>query len=451
MRRRVAPLFIIFLLALTACSNNGVDTGSVGGAQPRMGGDSHAISCPTHTNTTPAVSQNGTITLNVGGWSSSPEEDAIVQQNLNNFMRLHPNIKINPWSPIYTNYPDAMNALAASNQLPDVFFMPPNLAPEFISKGNLLNLSPYMASDNVQNSDYEAPLLAPFQCKSGQVYGLPKDWGTLGIFYNKDLFRKAGVALPSDSWTWDDMRSIAKKLTSGGNAPTSVHGISLTADSSRWLAFLFADGGSVLNNGGTRATFNDNVGIDTLNYYASFQRVDASSILPSDVGDAWSRDAFGKQRVAMVMEGPWLIPYLQKYYPNTHYGIAPLSISPTGRRANLIFTNAWSASASTRYPAAAWELIQYMTGKDVQANVLKQGFALPTLVSLASDPYFDTHPDVKTLFDAQTYGDLDYYGPQDNFIHDRLNLAIDSVLLGEADARSALNKAAQQINKMLQT
>ncbi len=124
---------------------------------------------------------------------------------------------------------------------------------------------------------------------------------------------------------------------------------------------------------------------------------------------------------------------------------------PGPESANLIFTNAWSASASTRYPAAAWELIQYMTGKDVQANVLKQGFALPTLVSLASDPYFDTHPDVKTLFDAQTYGDLDYYGPQDNFIHDRLNLAIDSVLLGEADARSALNKAAQQINKMLQT
>jgi multiple sugar transport system substrate-binding protein len=449
MRRRFAPLFIFLLLILTTCSSNGTDTGN--GAQPRLGGASTVIGCPAHTNTTVAASQKGTVTLNVLGWSSSPAEDAIVQQNLNGFMRLHPNIKIKAWNPISTKYADAMHKLAAGNQMPDVFFMPPNLAPEFISKGELLNLSPYMARDKVQNSDYAAPLLAPFRCAGGQVYGIPKDWGTLGIFYNKDLFRKAGIPFPSDSWTWDDLRAIAKKLNSGGDSASSVHGISLTADSSRWLAFLFANGGSVLSNDGTHAAFNNSVGVDALNYYASFQRDDASSILPSAIGTAWSRDAFGRQRVAMVVEGSWLIPYLQANYPNTHYGIAPLPISPSGRRANLIFTNAWSASSTTRYPDAAWELIQYMTGKTVQENVLKQGFALPSLVSLANNPYFKTHPGVKTLFAAQPYGIPDYYGPQDDFIHNRLDLAISSVLLGQASARVALDNAAQQVNKVLQS
>jgi multiple sugar transport system substrate-binding protein len=448
-RRRLAPLFIFISLLLTTCTNNVIGTGS--GVQPRLSAARNTINCPAHPNTTTAAAQQGTVTLNVLGWSSSPAEDAIVQQNLNGFMRLHPNIKVNAWNPISTKYADAMHTLAASNQLPDVFFMPPDLAPEFISKDELLNLSPYMARDKVQDSDYAAPLLAPFRCAGGQVYGLPKDWGTLGVFYNKDLFRKAGIPFPGASWTWDDLRAIAKKLNSGGDSASSVHGISLTADSSRWLAFLFADGGSVLSDDGTRAAFNDSAGVDALNYYASFERDDASSVLPSEVGTAWSRDAFGMRRVAMVVEGPWLIPYLQSNYPHIHFGIAPLPVSPSGHRANLIFTNAWSASATTRYPDAAWELIQYMTGKTVQENVLKQGFALPSLVSLANDPYFTTHPDVKTLFTAQPYGTLDYYGPQDDFIHNRLDFAISSVLLGQASARTALDDAAQQVNKALQS
>jgi multiple sugar transport system substrate-binding protein len=449
MRRRLGPLFIFILLILTTCTNNVADTGS--GASSHPGGGNTPISCPAHTNTTAAASQRGPITLNVLGWTSSPAEDAIVQQNLNGFMRLHPNIKVKAWNPISTKYADAMHTLAAHNQLPDAFFMPPNLTPEFISKGELLNLSPYMARDNVEDNAYAATLLAPFRCASGQVYGIPKDWGTLGVFYNKDLFRKAGISFPGDSWTWDDLRAIARKLSSGGDSASSVHGISLTADASRWLAFLFSDGGSVLSSDGTHATFNNSAGVDALNYYASFQRDDASSILPSDVGAAWSRDAFGKQRVAMVVEGPWLIPYLQANYPHTDYGVAPLPISPSGHRANLVFTNAWSASSTTRYPDAAWELIEYMTGKSVQENVLKQGFALPTLVNLADDPYVKTHPDINALFSAQPYGVPDYYGPQDDFIHNRLDLAISSVLLGQASARAALDNAAQQVNKALQS
>ncbi len=447
MRRLLAALLIVFLLLLAACGGPGATSDN--GGQPGLTGGNSYISCPSNTSTSAVAPESGTVTLTVSGWSSSPAEDALVQQNLQNFHQSHPNIQID-WAPIPGSYPDKMRANAVSGNLPDVFYLQPAMAPGYISSGKLLNLSPYMAKDKVQPTQYYQSLLNPFSCKQGQVYSLPKDWSTLAVFYNKQMFQAAGVPFPTNFWTWDEMRQDAKKLTKTGNAATSVYGITLPALSSRWLAFLFAAGGTVLNSDGTQATFNGKAGVDSLNFYASFQK-EGSSVLPADVAAGWAGDAFGKKRAAMALEGGWLIPYLQQQFPDLQYGIAPVPTGPDGKRADLIFTNAWAASASTRHPAAAWELIKYMTGPNVEAMVLHSGFALPTLTSLANDPYFSSHPGAKVMFDAATYGDADCYGAHDAFIHDKLDQAVEKVLLGKADAQTALHAAANQVNAELQT
>lgn len=137
-------------------------------------------------------------------------------------------------------------------------------------------------------------------------------------------------------------------------------------------------------------------------------------------------------------------------YPNVQYDIAPMPMAPNGKRADLTFTNAWSAYSGTKNPEAAWELIKYMTGSTVQTSQLDAGFALPTLKSLANANYFASHPGFKTLFDAASYSYADYYGPQDTAIHSDLATAIQEVMLGKQDAQTALNNAATQVNSSLQ-
>ncbi|MBV9230456.1 MAG: ABC transporter substrate-binding protein [Chloroflexi bacterium] len=460
MRRPIIPLLILSLLLMTACGNRetagtspsgGNAIGRIGMQQGLAEGNSY-ITCPRDTNRTAARPESGTITLTVSGWTSSPAEDALVRADLQKFQQAHPNMRLK-WTPITTgDYPTNISADFSGGNAPDVFYLRPDMTSDYISNAKLLNLSPYMLRDNVQASAYYPSLITPFTCKSGEVYGIPKDWNTLGVFYNKKLFQNAGLAFPADNWTWNDMRADAKKLTKPGKIP--IYGITLPGDASRWLAFLFANGGSVLNRDGTQATFNDKAGVDALNFYVSFQKEDGSSVLPSDViATTWQGadlEAFARQRAAMAIEGGWLIPYMADF-PEVQYGVAPLPIAPSGKHGNLIFTNAWSAASSTKYPEAAWELIKYMTGQDVQASQLHAGFALPSLKSLANDPYFTQHPEVKVLFDAESYGISDYFGPQDTFIHDRLNLAIANVLSGNVDAQTALNSAAKQVNKNLQS
>ncbi|GLV58333.1 ABC transporter substrate-binding protein [Dictyobacter sp. S3.2.2.5] len=427
----------------------GVDTGGVHHDVSRKGraGGNPYISCPGGS-TTAQAPVSGTVTLTAAGWSSTPAEDALVQKNLQSFEAAHPNIKVR-WSPITGDYLTKMRANVASNIMPDVFYVQPLMSGPYIGSGKLLDLSPYMARSGVKAGDYYPALINPFTCASGQVYGLPKDWNSLGIFYNKGMLKDAGLPAPTASWTWSDLQRYAQKLTRNAGQSDSTYGITLTADAARWNAFLLANGGSVLNKDGTRAAFNNDAGVKALEYYDSFFKQN-TGVLPTTVGASYSGDAFGKRRAAMVIEGGWLIPYLRSTYANMPYAIAPLPVSPINRRGNLAFTNAWSASASTKYPAAAWELIRYMTGASVQESQLNAGFALPTLKSLGNAPYFASHPDFKVLFDAAPYSTADYYGPQDTTIRTDLSNAIDAVVLNRQDAQAALNDAASRIDDQLQ-
>jgi len=454
MKRLILSFITLFVLILAGCGNGGSGGGATsnggGGAQQGLTGGNSYIGCPGNTSTTAAAPESGTVTLTVSGWSSSPAEDALVQQNLQKFQQAHPNIQLK-WSPITGDYPTKMRANVASNVVPDVFYLSTDMAPEYITSGKLLDISPYMAKDNIQASSYYPSLITPFSCKSGQVYGIPKDWGTLGVFYNKQMLQQAGLSAPADNWTWNDMQDYAKKLTKKGTAASSVYGITFAAASSqRWMAFLLANGGSVLNSDGTQATFNSKAGIDSLNFYSSFFK-DGSAVQPTDVAAGWAGDAFGKQRAALALEGPWLIPYMQQNFPNVQYGIAPVPTAPNGKRADLIFTNSWSAYGNTKHPEAAWEVIKYMTGQDVQGSQLHAGFALPSLKSLSNDQYFTQNPGFKVLFDAATYGYADNFGPHTSAIHTQLDQAVEKVLLGKADSQTALNDAANHVNTELQT
>ncbi len=454
-------LILCLLLVLTDCSggtSNLTGAGNNEDIQQGLTSGNSYIDCPKSTNASTSPPEKGSITLTASGWAASPEESRLVRENLDNFEHLHPNIHVQ-WSPFLgDDYPAKMQSNFVTHTMPDVFYLQPRMAPEYISDDKLLNLSPYMAKNHVRANTYY--FNNTFSCKTGRVYGIPKDFNTLGIFYNKTLFQKAGVPLPTDKWTWDDMRAAAKKLTKAGNAAKAmygssqfVYGITLPDSSSRWLAFLYANGGTVLDADGTHAAFNNEAGVNSLKFYTSFQREDGSSVLASSIVPAWAGDvfdAFGQQRAAMVVEGGWLIQYLQKNFPHIQYDIAPLPLSPRGKRADLIFTNAWAAYSHTPHPEAAWELIKYMTGQAVQESQLKEGFALPTLKNLANDPYLRTNPDFQVLFEsAQNGGYPDNYGPDDLFIHQRLDLAITNVLSGEADAQDALDNAARQINRVL--
>jgi multiple sugar transport system substrate-binding protein len=438
---RVWSMFSVLSLValLAACGSGGGNTGTGSGGK----GPANALNaCPKSTNTEAAKPASGQINLTVAGWSSSPAEDGLVQSALNQFMQQNPDIKVT-WQVIPGDYPTKMRANVASGNVPDVFYLQPGQAQEYIKAGKLLNLSPYMARDNVPPSDFYDSLMQPFDCADGSVFGIAKDWNSLGLFYNKTMFQQAGLGDPSN-WTWSDFQDAAQKLTKAG-----VYGAALPPDASRWGAFLFANGGQMLSSDGQKAVFNSQQGVDAAQFYTSFQ-IAKTGVRPGDVGAGWDGDAFGKQQVAMTFEGGWMIPFMTQSFPDVQYGIAPMPKAPDGKRGNLLYTNAWAAYSGTKYPDEAWKLIQFLTAAGHQGDVLHQGFALPTIKSLANDPYFQQNPGVAVLQQGADIGHADFYGAADSTIHTELANALQAVMLGKSSVQDALNTAAQNVDNWIQ-
>jgi multiple sugar transport system substrate-binding protein len=305
--------------------------------------------------------------------------------------------------------------------------------------GRLLDLTPLMSKWGVSADEYIPTLMTPWQL-NGKQYALPKDFGDLVLFYNKSMFSAAGLATPA---SWDDIKTDAKALTKGG-----AKGLSLPADAARFDAFLFGYGGSVLSSDKTKAVFNDQKAQDALTFYSSFQLQDKSSDLPDKLGATWPGDAFGKQKAAMVIEGGWLIPYMHDTYPSVSYGSIKLP-KFTVKQSSLLFTNGWGCSAKTKNQDACMLFVKYMTGKVVQQQVLQSGFALPSRKDLGNDPAITANPDVKNLFDSAIFATAWTFGPHESKINDAQNAALQSVLLGKSDVKTALDKAVADANTAL--
>ena len=379
-----------------------------------------------------------TATIRAANWGGNPTENALVKKYEADFMTLYPKIKVTQ-EEIPTNFEDKIKTEMSANNEPDAMYVSTALMNFAAPAGRLLDLTPLMSKWGVSADEYISTLMTPWQL-SGKQYALPKDFGDLVLFYNKSMFSAASLATPA---SWDDIKAAAKTLTKGG-----VKGLSLPADAARFDAFLFGYGGSVLSSDKTKAVFNDQKAQDALTYYSSFQLQDKSSDLPDKLGATWPGDAFGKQKAAMVIEGGWLIPYMKDTYPAVSYGSIKLPKFPV-KQSSLLFTNGWGCSAKTKNQDACMLFVKYMTGKVVQQQVLQSGFALPSRKDLGSDPAITANPDVKNLFDSASFATAWTFGPHESKINDAQNVALQSVLLGKSDVKTALDKAIADANTAL--
>jgi len=411
-------------LGLALAAMSAVLLTACGGASQSAGGDISKAS--------------GSIRLS--GWTSTPAEDKLLTDQIAAFQVKYPNIKV-AYEPVPQDFRTKLKAQLASGTEPDVFYVEIGDAAGFMQKHVLLDLRNEMAKTGTKASDFAGPVLNAF--KTGDaIYGIPKDFNTLALFYNKDMFTAAGVSPPTKDWTWQDLTDAAKKLTKPGQ-----WGLITNADSARWAPFVYQNGGQVLNKDNTKSMLLDPATVEATKYYLSFKQNGTgtySGALGAGIG--WPGDAFAKGKAAMVMEGGWLIPFM-KDYPNIHW--AATELPKGGKRGNLVFTVSYSISAKTKNQDASWVLLNYLTSLENQTTVLHSGFALPTRSALASDSYFTSNPAAAAIFAGNSYATPFSWGVNSGKVADAIAAALERMLLGKQSVDASLKQADKEVTDAL--
>src|SRR6266700_5894787 len=159
-------------------------------------------------------SSSRVVNLTYALWDQN--EEVGYKQSVAQFMQQHPNIhvtiELTPWA----QYWQKLGTEFAGGNAPDVFWDHLAYYPQFVQLGQLMNLSPLIKQDNIDMSQYY-PTLVKKWTYNGNVYGLPKDWDTISILYNKQIFQKMGLAAPTNLiWNPTDggtFLQLAQKLT----------------------------------------------------------------------------------------------------------------------------------------------------------------------------------------------------------------------------------------------
>ncbi len=334
--------------------------------------------------------------ITLAGWSSSDAENKALNDQVDAFMAANPDIKVEvSFSP---SYEDTMQTAFASGDYPEVFYVDSSKLPDWADAGVVAP-----AGDHVENKDDIYPSLIEAFTYKDTYYCPAKDYSTMTLQYNKELFDAAGVAYPTADWKWEDLRAAAEKLTGKTKDGKTVLGLVEPAELPRWLPFLYQAGGNIFDKDGN-LTINSAEAKTALDFYVGLV-ADGFAGAPSAVDAGWGGEAFGNGRVAMAMEGNWVINYLKEQFPDLKWGVAPLPAGPAGK-ATMAFTVCYGVAANAKgdKETAAWKLVNFLTGEDGAKNVAETSFGVMPTRKSAGDAWLKRFGDeMKAFVDGAEY------------------------------------------------
>jgi multiple sugar transport system substrate-binding protein len=344
-----------------------------------------------------AASSSGPIKV----WlSNNPEEIAWGKAMVSEWNAAHPSEKVTAQEiPAGKTSEEVIGAAITAGNAPClVFNTSPAAVPQFEKQGGLVALDSFKgATDYIKARSGAAA--DQYQSPDGKFYQIPWKQNPVMIFYNKDLFKKAGLdsAKPPLA-TYDQFLAASKKIVDSGAAPSAIAPAPTSEFFQSWFDFypLYAaqsGGKQTIENG--KATFNDANGKAVWDFWAQMYK---NGYSPKE---AYNGDSFADKKAAMAVVGPWAIPI---YKGKVNWGVVPvptkdgMSVSQTHTFSDAKNIGLYSACKNQK---TAWDVLKFATSKDQDGKLLEKTGQMPIRTDLPTTyaSYFTSHPEYKTFAD----------------------------------------------------
>jgi ABC-type glycerol-3-phosphate transport system substrate-binding protein len=383
--------------------------------------------------------ERGQATLTV--WQTyNDEESPVFKEIVAQFEAAHPGVTVDVVRlPFAGAEPKIMTALTTKTE-PDIARVDVSFLAKLAHKNALLALDERVPAEFL--GDIVPVALASCRYR-GQLWGLPDQTNGLCLFYNKEMFRQAGLDPNVPPKTWEELIACGKKLT---KRDEGVFGLGLS--NSLWwsLPFFYSYGAQLLSEDGTHCLLNSPEGV------AAFQlKVDMYKKYGIE-GGAWMAGGivhdlgFQNGRYAMILNGPWALESLKQ--AGIDFGVAPIPAGPAGSHTN-VGGNDLVVFRSSKHPDLAAEFLMYVASEDVQRMWAQRLGQIPVNVKASDVVNPEETPElavfVEVMKTAIPRPQTPYYPEIENLMNPEMQAALDST----KSVKDALDSAVAEIDKLL--
>ena len=272
---------------------------------------------------------------------------------------------------------------------PDVFYLSTDNFASYAANGSL---EPY--AEDLPNADAFFPTLRDAFTFEDKFWCAPKDFSTLALVINKRLWKEAGLTDADVPTTWDELRTVAEKLTKGDTV-----GLVYGPEIQRLGVFLEQNGGGLTNDEGTEATVDSPENVEALTFVQEMMK-DGIAAYSSDVGAGWGGEAFGKELGAMTIEGNWITGAMTNDFPDVDYQVVSL---PAGTEQGTIqYTNCWGVAADSDNVKGAVSLVESLTTPEQQMAFADAFGVMPSVEEVAGQ-WKEKYPELAPFIDSADF------------------------------------------------
>lgn len=388
-------------------------------------------------------SGNVKITYAIWDKNQKPGMDAIAEEFHKENPEITVEVQVIPWGQYWTK----LEASATSDTMPDVFWMHSQSFLRYANNDLLMDLTDKVKGD-VDLNNFPKDLVELYS-KGGKLYAVPKDYDTIGLWYNKTLFDQKGIPYPDESWDWNKLVEVAQKLN---DPDKGVYGIVAPPDQqSFYYNFVFQNGGEILNKDKTKSGYAEEATQQAVQYAVDFSQKYKVSPTVQQLADMSREQYFESGKAAMGLFGSWMLgDFKENEYVAKNCDVTVL---PKGKKQATIYNGLGNAvAAKTKHPEEALKFVKFLGGETANKIQAEKSAAIPA--------YKGTEQgwvDANSHFNVKVYPEMLKYAvifPNSESREKWMQLEIDlmsKIWSGDVSVKDGCNELAKQIDAMLAT
>lgn len=344
----------------------------------------------------------------------------------------------------YDQLKDKLLAAVAGGEGPDVLLLDQIWVAQYAAAKYIVPIDDYLSKSDIKADDYFKGAWGAGSYQN-KMYAVPFDVGVWAVlYYNKDMFKQAGLDPEKPPTTWSEFLEVGKKLTANGKYGTSNWAGSSESVQCMVDAFTVAAGGKLLDDSGKKILINEDAGVKALEFWASLNQISPPGSVGKNEEDAMT--LFTSGQTAMAMYGEWGQDTIATRAPNMNYGVANLPKPDGGESVGTFGGFNLAINARSKNKDLAWEFIKYCTAYENQKSI--------TMLTPANKKAAKEYLEQKRKYPDVIYQQLTTatYRPSVANYPEIANIqlqATQKVMTGKMSAKDALQEAADKINQLL--